>query len=82
MPAEEWLIQWLIDHTDAQEGELRLKSDANYFAEGWMNSLKFIQLIYDVEEYFQIVFSNEEFQNRSFSTVRGLAQMIAEKAGI
>ena len=82
MGIEEWLIRWLADHSDAGEAEIRLKPDANYFAEGWMDSLNLIELICDAEEHFQIDFSNEDFQNRSFSTVRGLANIIAGKTAV
>jgi len=51
----------------------------NYFLKGWIDSLKFIELISDIENEFQISFSNNEFQDRTFSTVEGLIKIIEDK---
>ena len=51
----------------------------DYFSLGWIDSLKFIQLISDIENNFKIVFLNDEFQKKSFTTVEGLTKIVEEK---
>ena len=55
------------------------KINENYFEKGWIDSLKFIDLITQIEEEFSIRFSNDEFQDRKFSTIEGLAKIIERK---
>ena len=55
------------------------KLSENYFKNGWLDSLKFIELINDVEQEFEILFSNDEFQNRKFATINGLREIITGK---
>jgi len=51
----------------------------NYFENGWIDSLKFIELITQIEEKFGIRFSNDEFLDRKFSTIEGLTKIIERK---
>jgi len=58
---------------------VKKKINENYFEKGWIDSLKFIDLITQIEEEFSIRFSNDEFQDRKFSTIEGLAKIIERK---
>ena len=51
----------------------------NYFNIGWIDSFKFMSLISDIEDNYNIEFSNEEFQNRDFASVQGLTEIINKK---
>jgi acyl carrier protein len=72
----DWLMRWFEANTTATRQELNNSHDANYFEKRWMDSLKFVVFIMDVEARFNISFSNEEFQNRDFSTIDGLKKII------
>jgi acyl carrier protein len=72
----DWLMRWFEANTPATRQELDDFPDANYFEKRWMDSLKFVVFIMDVEAHFNISFSNEEFQNRDFSTIDGLKKII------
>jgi acyl carrier protein len=76
----EWLIEWFDQQTAVSESVLRVNTDEDYLQEGWIDSMKFIGLISSVEDEFDIEFSNDEFQDRSFATIDGLAEMIATKS--
>ena len=65
-------------HT-CKKHEISKKLGENYFENGWLDSLKFIELINDVEQEFEILFSNDEFQNRKFATINGLKEIITGK---
>lgn len=80
MSVEEWLIKWFVENTDASEKDIRSKIDSSYFTEGWIDSLKFINFICNIEDTFHIEFSNDEFQDRSFSTIQGISKIIERKS--
>ena len=79
MDIENWLFDWFEKNTAAKKNEISKNLDENYFNNGWLDSLKFIELINDIEQEFQILFSNAEFQNRKFATISGLKEIIMEK---
>ena len=74
-----WLSVWFVKNTNISEGEIEECSSKSYFELGLIDSLKFISFIPDLEEYFNIQFSNDEFQDRSFSTINGLVDIISTK---
>lgn len=79
MNIKNWINDWFIQNTNIQKNEIEKNIQQDYFIKGWIDSLKFILLISDMEEHFQINFSNDEFQNREFSTIDGLAKIIEDK---
>ena len=76
-----WLVKWFAENNGDEESEILNGVNDSYFEKGWMDSLKFINFITDIEEAFSIEFSNEEFQDRSFATIQGISQIIERKMG-
>lgn len=74
-----WIIEWLNENTVVKEDEIKSGLHDNYFEKGWIDSFQFISFISDIEERFNFNFSNDEFQDRNFSTVEGLVKIIEEK---
>ena len=72
-----WLAEWFKENTDLEEGEIGVHD--NYFEKGWIDSFQFISFITDIEEKFDVHFSNDEFQNRDFSTIDGLSEIILRR---
>lgn len=79
MDVKGWLVSWFVRNADLTEAEAAAGASENYFDKGWLDSLKFINFVSDIEQEFKISFSNEEFQDRSFSTMDGLAKIIEVK---
>jgi len=73
-----WLLDWFGQRGsipgDTQEEQLRV----NYFDTKLIDSLGVIELLVQIEEYFSIQFSERHFQDRRFSTLEGLSEIIAE----
>lgn len=76
---EQWLVNWFSRNSTLGEEEINANRDRNYLESGWIDSFKFINLISDLEEYFRIKFSNDQFQDRKFGTVEGLIEVVREK---
>ena len=74
-----WLEMWLSKNSSKPVEELKKKGDENYFNEGLVDSFGFISLLSDIEDKFGTSFSNEDFLDRSFATINGLAKMINTK---
>lgn len=79
MDSKYWIVKWFSNNTNLLENEVIANLDENYLTKGWIDSLKFISFISDIENKFKIVFSNDEFQNRKFATINGLVQILEEK---
>jgi len=78
MDIEKWLIDWFEQNTGIKKDEIIKNLEENYLELGWIDSLKFISFITDIEEKFKIRFSNDSFQDRNFSTVKGLSKIVGE----
>ena len=76
---QQWIISWFRDNTNIKIEEITSNIDKNYFLEKWIDSLKFILLITAIEDEYKIRFSNEEFQDRKFSTIIGLTEIVGRK---
>lgn len=52
--------------------------EKNYFEAGLIDSLGVIELIESIETEFNLKFTEENFQDRRFSTINGLAAIIQQ----
>lgn len=73
---EKWLVNWLTVNGGNDGAEIEKNINESYFAAGFIDSFQFINMISDIEDEFDIEFDNEQFEDRSFSTVRGMAKII------
>lgn len=78
--AQEWIIKWFQENTTASEDEVKEGTHEDYLAKGWIDSFQFITFISDLEKQFNTRFSNDDFQDKSFSTIEGLAEIIGKRA--
>ena len=79
MDVKTWLIEWFKTNTDLSPEDIGDDVNINYFEKGWIDSFKFISFMTDIEENFNIRFSNDQFQDRGFSTIDGVIRLIEEK---
>ncbi len=76
---ETWIVNWFEQNTDLKKNEITKNFFKNYLEKGWIDSLRFISFISDIEGNFGIHFSNDEFQDRTFSTIAGLSGIICKR---
>lgn len=72
----DWLLRWFAENRDIALAESQKHLDENFFELGYIDSFGFIMLIASVEEELHISFDNDQFQDRSFSTIRGFADAL------
>jgi hypothetical protein len=58
------------------EGRSKEYLDINYISSGLLESIEFITLITEIEEKYDISFTNEEIQSPQFRTISGIVSMI------
>jgi len=77
---QEWLLDWFRQqHGGKLPGELDDNDDAMFIGSGvagWLDSFGMIELIAAAEDRFDVEFSEEQFQDRQFGTVRGFSEML------
>jgi len=73
-----WLLNWFKQRGPLPDASIEEQLCLNYYDAGLVDSLGVIQLIASIEEHFGIEFNEEHFQDRRFSTINGLAELIAE----
>lgn len=55
--------------------------EQDYFSAG-LDSFNFINFINDIETKYNVKFNNDDFQNRNFAIVSGLANIIKERLDV
>ena len=72
-----WLQEWF-----GVRGVLPLDDEAlkntNYFEAGLIDSMGVIELISELESALEVRFEQQHFQDRRFTTIGGLAEIIGE----
>jgi acyl carrier protein len=72
-----WLKQWFINQSNLSDFPDN-SENRNYFEMGLIDSFNVIELIESIETEFQIKFDQNHFQDRRFSTIKGLAEIMNE----
>ena len=75
-----WLINWFEENTSESRADIEANTEANYFDSGWLDSIKFIQFLGDIEDEYEVEFDNDQFQDREFASISGLAKIIHNSA--
>jgi len=75
-----WLIDWFEENTAESRADIEANVEANYFDSGWLDSIKFIQFLGDIEDEYEVEFDNDQFQDREFASISGLAKIIHNSA--
>ena len=69
-----WLVDWFARHAP----HIALSPEDNFFSAGVIDSLGVIELIEDMEQAFSMRFSQDDFQDPRFVSIRGLVEMLKE----
>lgn len=77
----EWLVEWFVENGSVTREKLLKNMDSNYFNDGFIDSFTFISLIGDIEDEYNIEFDNDQFLDRDFATLNGLADIIVKLVG-
>lgn len=79
MEIKEWLIDWFSNHSSLSVAELNTASKEDYLKKGIIDSFSFVMLISDIDDEYDVAFTNEDFLDPRFSNIDGLTEMIVER---
>jgi acyl carrier protein len=75
---QKWLLAWFEEKGVVDGHIFAGKMNVNYFDAGLIDSFGVIELIQDIEGHFNIRFDEGHFQDRRFSFIGGLWELIEE----
>jgi D-alanine--poly(phosphoribitol) ligase subunit 2 len=73
-----WLLDWFADRKGFKDGTPEERLRVDYFQKRVLDSFGIMELIGDVEGRFAIQFTDRDFQDRRFSSIGGLAELVAD----
>ena len=79
MDIKVWLIDWFANHSSLNAAEIEAASKEDYLKKGIIDSFAFVTLISDIDDEYDITFTNEDFLDPRFSNLEGLVEMISER---
>ena len=75
----QWLCEWFLSRRKFKGTSSQLLA-TNYFETGLLTSLEVIEFVSDIENQFDVQFSDQDFQDPRFGTVAGLAELVASRS--
>jgi acyl carrier protein len=79
MEIKNWMFNWFGKNSHLNSEIFTQHTYDNFLEKGWIDSLKFISLVTDIENSFNIKFSNTDFEKEIFPTIDGLVSIIMNK---
>lgn len=76
-----WLLDWFAQRRGLVQGSAEDRLKVDYFQQAVLDSMGVIELIGDIESHFAFQFTDRHFQDRRFSIIGGLAELITELGG-
>ena len=70
----EWLKNWFTKRV----GMPHDAANRDFFVEGWLDSLKTLELISEIETVLKIPLDDSTFSDPRFFTITGLAEILSE----
>lgn len=75
----QWLAAWFAARSkSSKHAMVDGLCEINYFDEGWLSSMEVVEFVTEIEQNFDMQFSETDLQNPRFVTIGGLAELIAE----
>lgn len=76
-----WVIAWFEQRGPVPGADAAAKAGVDYFDAGLLDSIGVVDLVSQLEEKFGVRFTDRHFQEPRFSTIGGLADIVAELKG-
>jgi acyl carrier protein len=77
---QDWLTSWFLARSkivgEAVEISARVLHMTDYFDAGWLTSMEVVEFVTEIEQHFDMQFSERDLQDPRFVTINGLAELI------
>jgi acyl carrier protein len=79
-----WLAEWFVARGKIRKAALEDLRDTlnatDYFEAGWLTSMEVVEFVTDIENQFDIQFTDRDLQDVRFVTIAGLTDLILERS--
>jgi len=73
---QNWLIDYFVRTNKIDKEEILGLIDEDYLELGYIDSMGLMVFVVEIESHFQIRFEAEHFQDKKFTNISGLSEMI------
>ena len=81
---QDWLTSWFVARSkirgEVVEISARNVRTTDYFDAGWLTSMEVVEFITEIEQQFDMQFSENDLQDPRFVTINGLAELILARS--
>jgi acyl carrier protein len=77
---ENWLTGWFVARAKIRKNAPETLRVTNYFDAGWLTSMEVVEFVTEIEQRFDLQFSERDLQDQRFVTIAGLADLILERS--
>lgn len=77
---EMWLTDWFVARAKIRKNAPETLRVTNYFDAGWLTSMEVVEFVTEIEQRFDMQFSERDLQDQRFVTIAGLADLILERS--
>lgn len=77
---QEWLTDWFLNRTKVGKQPREALLSVDYFEAGWLTSMEVVEFITEIEQHFDVQFSDRDMQDARFVSIAGLTELILERS--
>ncbi|HTU41124.1 MAG TPA: acyl carrier protein [Candidatus Aquilonibacter sp.] len=81
---QDWLTSWFVARSkirgEVVEISARTIRTTDYFDAGWLTSMEVVEFVTEIEQQFDMQFSENDLQDPRFVTINGLAELILARS--
>jgi acyl carrier protein len=86
LTVQTWLTDWFMARGKIRKAAFEDLGDAlsatDYFDAGWLTSMEVVEFVSDIEQQFDIQFTDSDLQDSRFVTIAGLTELILERSTV
>jgi acyl carrier protein len=76
---QKWMLHFIARNHDISSIDESYLLECNLFEEGFIDSMGIMNMVMELEEEFNFSFTADDFQDRRFSSILGLKEIISKK---
>jgi acyl carrier protein len=73
---QDWLTNWFAARAKIGKSAPETPLDTDYFEAGWLTSMEVVEFVTEIEQRFNLQFSDRDLQDPRFVTIAGLTELI------
>jgi acyl carrier protein len=77
---QEWLTDWFVNRAKPGQQPREALLTVDYFEAGWLTSMEVVEFITEIEQRFNMQFSDQDMQDARFVSIAGLTELIMERS--